>query len=163
MNAEGQGIFVRKTIDVDAPLAHVFGVFANDIDAWWPRAHHIGPCEAFEAILEPRVGGRWYERGDDGSECPWGRVLAYEPPHRLLLAWDIGADFRPDASIGSEVEVTFVALSAKRTRVTLTHRHLERYGDKAEAMRAMFDSENAWAQTLAGFRDAVARVPAAGS
>ena len=160
MNAEGQGICVRKTIDVDAPLSHVFGVFTDDIDAWWPRAHHIGQCATFEAILEPRAGGRWYERGDDGSECPWGRVLAYEPPHRLLLAWDIGADFRPDASIGSEVEVTFAALSPTRTRVTLTHRHLERYGDKAEAMRAMFDSENAWAQTLAGFRDAVARVPA---
>lgn len=160
MNDEGQGVFVRKTIDVDAPVSHVFAVFTRDIDAWWPRAHHIGACTTFEAILEPNVGGRWYERGDDGSECPWGRVLAFDAPHRLLLAWDIGADFRPDASIGSEVEVTFVALGAERTRVTLTHRHLERFGDKADAMRAMFDSENAWAQTLAGFKDVVERASA---
>ena len=160
MNEAVQGLLVQKSIVVDAPIEHVFAVFTDRQDTWWPRDHHIGACKSFTAVLEPRVGGRWYERGDDGSECPWGRVLAYQPPHRLLLAWDIGADFRPDASIGSEVEVTFAALSAKRTRVTLTHRHLERYGDKAEAMRAMFDSENAWAQTLAGFRDAAARVPA---
>ena len=161
MNAEDQGIFVRKTIVVEAPIAHVFDVFTRDLDAWWPRDHHIGAGATFEAILECRPGGRWYERGDDGSECPWGRVLAFEPPHRLLLAWDIGADFRPDASIGSEVEVTFAPESAARTRVTLTHRHLERFGEKAQAMRAMFDSDNAWAQTLARFRDAAARASAA--
>jgi uncharacterized protein YndB with AHSA1/START domain len=158
MKAEGQGMFVRKTIVVEAPLAHVFDTFTRDLDTWWPRGHHVGDCETFEAILEPKVGGRWYERGSDGSECPWGRVLAFEPPHRLLLAWDLGADFRPDPSIGSEVEVTFAAETGERTRVTLTHRHLERFGDKADAMRVMFDSDNAWAQTLAGFKGVAERV-----
>ena len=163
MNAEAQGISVRKTIVVDAPLAHVFSVFTRDFDSWWPRDHHIGDYKTFKAILEPVVGGRWYERGDDGSECPWGRVLAFEPPHRLLLAWEIGADFRPDPSVGTEVEVRFVAEAPERTRVTLTHRHLERFGDKAEAMRAMFDSENAWAATLHGFKDVAERHAAAQS
>jgi len=162
MIAAEQGIFVRKSIVVDAPVAHVFSVFTAGHDSWWPRAHHIGETKEFTAILEPRVGGRWYERGDDGSECNWGRVLAWDPPHRLVVSWDISAAFKPDASIGSEVEVRFIAESAERTRVELTHRNLERYGDKAEAMRAMFDSDNAWAATLQAFtKVAEAHRPAA--
>lgn len=148
MTTAEQDVFVRKTIVVNAPPAHVFAVFTDRIDTWWPRDHHIGASKEFTAILEPRIRGRWYERGADGSECDWGRVLEWDPPRRVLLRWDISAEFRPDATIGSEVEVVFVAESAQRTRVELTHRHLERYGDKAQAMRAMFDSDGAWAATL---------------
>jgi uncharacterized protein YndB with AHSA1/START domain len=148
MNVEVKNVLVRKSIVVEAPLAHVFAVFTEKHDAWWPRAHHIGSRETFTAVLEPRVGGRWFERGDDGSECPWGRVLAWEPPHRVVLSWDIGADWKPDPNLATEVEVNFTAEGAERTRVELEHRKLERYGDKAEMMRAMFDSPGAWIDTL---------------
>ena len=120
-------------------------------DTWWPREHHIGGRPSFTAILEPRVGGRWYERGDDGSECSWGQVLAWDPPKRLVLTWDIGADWKYDPTLATELEINFIAETEERTRVELEHRKLERYGDKAEAMRAMFDSPGAWANTLAAF------------
>ena len=148
MNEAVQGLLVQKSIVVDAPIEHVFAVFTDRQDTWWPRDHHIGACKSFTAVLEPRVGGRWYERGDDGSECPWGRVLTWEPPHRLVLSWDIGANWQPDPTLGTEVEVRFISEGNERTRVELTHRKLERYGDKAQAMRAMFDSDGAWIATL---------------
>ena len=151
MNAQVQDILVRKSIVVNAPQAHVFATFTEKQNTWWPRAHHIGGKEPFTAVLEPRAGGRWYERADDGSECNWGRVLAWEPPHRVLLSWDINTDWKYQAGLGTEVEVRFIAESAGRTRVVLEHRKLERFGDKAEAMRAMFDSEDAWMGTLAAF------------
>src|SRR5271169_1256243 len=148
MNVEVKNILVRKSIVVNAPLAHVFAVFTERHDAWWPRAHHIGSREKFTAMLERRLGGRWFERGDDGSECNWGRVLAWDPPHRLLLSWEISADWKADPSIASEVEVKFIAEDSARTRVELEHRKLENYGDKAEMMRALFDSPGAWIDTL---------------
>ena len=152
MSVVVKDILVRKSVVVNAPIAHVFAVFTQRQDEWWPRAHHIGPRENFTAVLEPRVGGRWYERGDDGSECPWGRVLAWEPPHRLLLSWEIDAVFKPDSRDPSEVEVRFTAEGSERTRVDLEHRKLERFGDKAEIMRAMFDGPTAWAETLQAMR-----------
>ena len=148
MTLEAQEILVRKSIIVSAPLTHVFAVFTERHDAWWPRDHHIGGRKDFTAVLEPRVGGRWFERGDDGSECNWGRVLAWEPPNRLVLSWDISADWKYDPSVATEIEVKFIAESGRRTRVELEHRKLERYGDKAEMMRALFDSPRAWASTL---------------
>jgi uncharacterized protein YndB with AHSA1/START domain len=149
MNAIAQNILVRKNVVVNAPRDHVFRTFTERIDTWWPRPHHIGGKEPFTAILEPRAGGRWFERAHDGSECDWGRVLAWEPTGRLLLSWDIGADWQYQPGLGTEVEVLFTAEGAGRTRVVLEHRKLERYGDKAEAMRALFDSADAWQGTLA--------------
>jgi uncharacterized protein YndB with AHSA1/START domain len=143
-----QDILVRKNIVVNAPREHVFRTFTERFDTWWPRSHHIGAREAFTAILEPRAGGRWYERGDDGSECDWGRVLAWEPPERLLLQWDLDPEWKYQRGLGTEVEVRFVAESAETTRVILEHRKLERYGDKAEMMRAVFEGENAWSGLL---------------
>lgn len=157
MNTAVREIMVRKSVVVNAPVAHVFAVFTEGHDSWWPRDHHIGDCKEFTAILEPRVGGRWFERGDDGSECDWGRVLAWDPPHRLVVSWDIGADWKPDPSLGTEVEITFIAEGVQRTRVELAHRKLERYGDKAERMRAMFESDGAWAATLATMAKAAER------
>ncbi len=148
MSVEVQNILVRKSLTVNAPLEHVFTVFTERHDTWWPRSHHIGSYPEFTAILEPHAGGRWYERGADGSECNWGRVLAWEPPKRVLLSWDISTDWKYDPAIGTEVEITFTAEAAERTRVVLEHRKLERYGDKAEMMRAMFDSPDAWIKTL---------------
>ncbi len=148
MSTVVKDILVRKSLIVNAPVEHVFEIFTRHHDAWWPRAHHIGERADFTAILEPRVGGRWFERGDDGSECNWGRVLAWEPPHRLVVSWDISADWKYDPTLATEVEVRFIAESDERTRVELEHRKLERYADKAEMMRAIFDSPEAWIRTL---------------
>jgi len=155
MSVEVQDLLVRKNIVVNAPKDHVFRTFTERIDTWWPRAHHIGASEPFTAIMEPRTGGRWFERGHDGAECNWGRVLDWDPTDRVLLAWDINAEWKYQENFGSEVEVRFIAESKERTRVILEHRKLERYGDKAEMMRAMFDSADAWAGTLAAFAKAV--------
>jgi uncharacterized protein YndB with AHSA1/START domain len=154
MTLEVQDILVRKKLIVNAPLQHVFDIFTAGQNSWWPRAHHIGGHAEFTAILEPRVGGRWFERGGDGSECNWGRVLAWEPPKRLVLTWDINSDWKYDPNLGTEVEIKFIEEGKERTRVELEHRKLERYGDKAEMMRAIFDSADAWMATLATFAKA---------
>lgn len=153
MDMEVGNIAVTKRISVNAPVGHAFRIFTAGLNDWWPRSHHIGERERFTAILEPLAGGRWYERGDDGSECDWGRVLVWEEPTRIVLVWSIGADWRYDPKLHTEVEVRFIAESAVRTRVELEHRHLERYGDKAEQMRQTFESPDAWAAILATMRD----------
>lgn len=149
-----QHILVRKRTIVNAPQAFVFDFFTRGQNEWWPRAHHIGGREPFTAVLEGRVGGRWYERADDGTECNWGSVLIWEPPARLVLTWDIGADWTYDAGLGTELELKFIAEGSERTWVELEHRKLERYGDKAEMMRALFEDEGAWQGSLRAFAQA---------
>lgn len=144
---------VKKTIVVNAAPARAFEVFVARFDAWWPKTHHIGKADMKESVLEPRSGGRWYERGVDGSECEWGRVLAYEPPGRLVLSWNINSKFQYDESLASEVEVRFFAESNGRTRVELEHR-IE--SEDAEAIRASVDSPNGWTGVLASYQLAVA-------
>jgi Activator of Hsp90 ATPase homolog 1-like protein len=143
------GLFVRKEITVEASQARAFDVFTREHGAWWPLAtHHIGSAAAETAIIEPHAGGRWFERAADGSECDWGRVLVWDPPGRLVLAWEISADWKHDESIDTEVEVRFVSLGPARTRLELEHRRLDRYGAAAEQMRGIFDSENGWTNIL---------------
>jgi uncharacterized protein YndB with AHSA1/START domain len=154
VNLEVQNILVRKSLVIEASASHVFDVFTSRIDAWWPRQHHIGPDEQFQATLESGVGGRWYERGQSGVECDWGRVLAWEPPHRLVLSWCINTEWKFDPTFETEVEVRFVREADERTRVELEHRKLERYGDHAEMMRGIFDSEAGWTGTLGNLRQA---------
>ena len=151
MSETVQNILVRKTTVVAAPQAFVFDFFTSRQNEWWPRQHHIGGKEPFTAVMEPRAGGRWYERADDGSECNWGQVLVWEPPARVIFSWDIGADWQYDPMLGTEVELTFTSEGPERTLVVLEHRKLERYADKAELMRAMFDSDGAWLATLLAF------------
>ncbi|HSR77640.1 MAG TPA: SRPBCC family protein [Xanthobacteraceae bacterium] len=149
MSAMEPGLFVRKEITVEASQARAFDVFTREHGAWWPLAtHHIGSAAAETAIIEPHTGGRWFERAADGSECDWGRVLVWDPPGRLVLAWEISADWKHDESINTEVEVRFVSLGPARTRVELEHRRLDRYGAAAEQMRGIFDSENGWTNIL---------------
>jgi len=149
MSAMEPGLFVRKEITVEASQARAFDVFTREHGAWWPLAtHHIGSAAAETAIIEPHAGGRWFERAADGSECDWGRVLVWDPPGRLVLAWEISADWKHDESIDTEVEVRFVSLGPARTRVELEHRRLDRYGAAAEQMRGIFDSENGWTNIL---------------
>ena len=143
---------VRKTVTVNAPIEHAFRVFTAEHGTWWPLfTHHIGKVAAATAIIEPYVGGRWYERGIDGSECVWGSVLAWEPPRRLVLAWQITADWRYDLTLQTEVEVTFIAEGPQRTRLELEHRHLDRYRDQAGIMRSIFDSDGGWTGILVRF------------
>jgi uncharacterized protein YndB with AHSA1/START domain len=142
---------VRTEITVDATPERAFDVFTRRFDGWWPRAHKIGAGDLEEAILEPRAGGRWYERDTDGSECEWGEVLAWEPPHRLVLSWQIGGDWHYHADQASEIEVRFTPVGAS-TRVELEHRHLERHGEGAERLRDAVSSVGGWPGLLELYR-----------
>jgi len=130
---------VRHSVFVKANTAKAFDVFTAGMSRWWAKTHKIGPANLDTIVLEPRAGGRWYEIDDDGSTCEWGKVLVWEPPHRLVLAWQITPDFQYDPELLTEVEVTFRAES-DGTRVSLEHRNLERFGERAEAMRGAVNS-----------------------
>jgi uncharacterized protein YndB with AHSA1/START domain len=143
---------VHKSLLVQAPPALAFRVFTEKMSTWWPLEHYkIGKTKAVEAIVEPRVGGRWYERGEDGSTCDWGRVLVWEPPSRLVLTWDITADWQFDPKLNTEIEIRFVADGKDRTRVELEHRHLDRFGARRDEMRRVFDQEGDWGKLLGKF------------
>jgi len=136
---------VRKNILVNTSQARAFEVFCVRFDSWWPRNHHIGKAAMKEAVIEPRVGGRWYEKGDDGSECDWGRVLAWEPPQRLVLSWTLNGKFQPDETVESEVEVRFIAETADKTCVELEHRIA---AADAEALGEAVGSPQGWGGLL---------------
>ncbi|MFO0751213.1 MAG: SRPBCC family protein [Myxococcota bacterium] len=142
---------VRRDITVSASQERCFRIFTAGIDRWWPREHHIGKSPLKELIIEPHVGGRWYSVCEDGSEVDVGRVLAWEPSSRILLSWQITAQWRFDPDFMTEVEVRFVPDGAKRTRVELEHRKLEAFGADAAAMRETFSADDAWTRTLALF------------
>ncbi|MER8530381.1 SRPBCC family protein [Mesorhizobium sp. M0814] len=139
---------VRKSVTVEVPLDKAFDVFTTGFGRWWPASHSIGKSALMTAVIEPKAGGRWYEIGEDGSQCDWGEVLAWDPPSRLTLAWRIGAGWRYDPALLTEVEIRFVALGENATRVELEHRLLENMGETAEAMREAFESEGGWSGLL---------------
>jgi len=148
---------VRKVVSVQAPPAVAWKVFTEKMGTWWPLAvYKIGKAKAVDAIIEPRVGGRWYERGDDGSTCNWGSVLSWEPPSRLVLSWDITADWQYDPDLKTEIEVRFIAEGKDATRVELEHRKLDRYGARRDEMRNIFNTEGDWGRLLAMFAARVA-------
>jgi uncharacterized protein YndB with AHSA1/START domain len=146
---------VRKSITVKADTARAFEVFTGRIGSWWPRSHCIGSSPQKDVVLEPRAGGRWYEISEDGAQCSWGKVLAWEPPTRVLLAWQIGADWKYDADLITEVEVKFTPLSPGETRVDLEHRNLERLGEKVEDVRSKIDSPSGWTGILTIYAEMV--------
>jgi uncharacterized protein YndB with AHSA1/START domain len=133
---------VSKSITVPASQARAFEVFTAQLGSWWPKQFSIGASDMADFVIEPVTGGRWYEVGVDGVECDTGRVLAYEPPVRLVLAWHLDGSwqFDPDPAHASEVEVRFVAVDDTHTRVELDHRHFERHGDGAAAVRGGVES-----------------------
>lgn len=137
MTTQVQETSVTTQTVVDAPIDHAFRVFTDGIGSWWDPGHHILEAELAEMVFEPRVGGHIIDRGTDGSECRWARVLAYEPPHRVCFSWDINLRWQleTDPAKASEIEVTFTEEGPDRTRVLLTHRHLDRHGEGWEAMR----------------------------
>jgi uncharacterized protein YndB with AHSA1/START domain len=144
---------VRASVVADAPLDRAFSVFTDGIDSWWNRDHTIGDEPLARMVLEPRVGGRAYGVGVRGGESDWGRVLAYEPPNRFVVSWDINLQWTRelDPERSSEVEVRFIAEDPNRTRVELEHRHLDRHGDGWEQMRDSVGSAGGWPGGLEGF------------
>jgi len=148
---------VRKSMSVKAPIEIAWRVFTEKMGTWWPLAHYkIGKANAVDAVLEPRVGGRWYERGEDGSTCDWGRVRVWEPNSRLVLTWDIDANWQFDPKLNTEIEVRFIADGKDATRVELEHRRLDRYGENRDKMRRVFDTEGDWGKLLEMFAKAAA-------
>ena len=145
-------LLVRKELFVNATPQRCFDVFTKQTATWWPLAsHHIGKVDAKDVGIEPHPGGRVFEIGVDGSECVWGHVIAWDPPGRFVFAWELNADFQFDVNIKTEVHVTFTA-EAGGTRVELVHRGLRSYGEKAEPMRAIFDSEGGWGGMLESYK-----------
>jgi uncharacterized protein YndB with AHSA1/START domain len=153
MSTQSTAAPVRSSIVVEAPVQRAFEVFTQEMKSWWPEDHHVLQGELAEMVLEPREGGRIYDRATDGSECTWARVLAYDPPGRLVFSWDINLQWgiEEDPERTSEVEVRFVAESDARTRVELEHRHIERHGNGWEAMHGAVGSPGGWPKGLEAF------------
>jgi len=146
MTTPAQDTSVRVQIVVNAPLERAFAVFTEDFDRIKPREHNLLGADIAETVIEPRAGGRIYDRGVDGSECHWARVLAVDPPHRLVFSWDISPQWRieEDPARTSEVEVRFIAETPERTRVELEHRHLDRHGAGWESERDGVAADEGW-------------------
>ena len=138
---------IQRSIVVPASPERAFAVFTSGMTSWWPKTHHIGEAPIAEIVIEPFKGGRWYTRHEDGAETYTGFVLAWEPPLRLVLTWQISADWRYDASLITTVEVTFEPVEGG-TRVTIEHRDLDRYGPEAERMHRVFSGPSAWVGML---------------
>ena len=149
---------VRSSIVVDATIERAFSVFTEGIASWWPPEHHILQAELADMVFDPREGGHVLDRGVDGSECRWARVLAYEPPTRVVISWDISLQWQlePDPRRTSEIEVRFVPEGDGRTRVELEHRNLDRHGEGWEQMRDAVGSPDGWAAGLRRFAERVA-------
>jgi uncharacterized protein YndB with AHSA1/START domain len=146
MTTRAEATAVRHEIVVQAPAERAFSVFTDDFGAFKPREHNLLSVEIDETIFEPRIGGHIYDRGVDGSECRWARILAYEPPSRVVFSWDISPQWQVEADPKktSEVEVRFIAETPDRTRVVLEHRNLDRHLEGWEAVREGVDSDGGW-------------------
>jgi uncharacterized protein YndB with AHSA1/START domain len=155
MTVHAEETAVRTSIVVDAPIERAFSVFTEDFGSFKPPEHNMLGVELAETVFEPREGGHLYDRGVDGSECRWARVLAYEPPNRVVISWDISPQWQieTDLSRTSEVEVRFLAEGPERTRVELEHRNLDRHGAGWEGMRVAVDSEGGWPLYLQRFAE----------
>ena len=147
MNLQIQPAPVRKSIRVGAPADRAFEVFTAGIGRWWPKSHKIGPADLDRPIIEPREGGRWYERDVDGTECEIGKVLVWDPPARLVLAWQLDPEWKYDPDLITEVEVTFTP-EGDVTRVDLEHRNLERMGERAQAVHEAVGGPGGWGGLL---------------
>jgi uncharacterized protein YndB with AHSA1/START domain len=155
MSTQAQDMTVRTSIVVEAPLERAFSVFTEDFGRFKPREHNLLEVEIAETVFEPREGGHVYDRGVDGSECRWARVLAYEPPKRIVISWDISPQWQLETDLEktSEVEVRFVSEAPERTRVQLEHRNLERHGDGWEGVREGVAGEEGWPLYLQRFAE----------
>jgi uncharacterized protein YndB with AHSA1/START domain len=154
---EAQETSVHAQVIVEAPIEQAFTVFTEGIGTWFPPEYNLLPVPIAERVFEPRVGGRLYDRGVDGSECQWGRVLQYERPKRVVISWDISPRWQiePDLARTSEVEVRFIADGTNRTRVELEHRHLERHGEGWQQLHESVSGDGGWPGCLRRFVDRV--------
>jgi uncharacterized protein YndB with AHSA1/START domain len=159
MTVQSEQNSVRTNVVVEVPVERAFRVFTEQFDKIKPREHNMLGVDIAESVFEPREGGRVYDRGVDGSECQWARVLAYEPPERLVFSWDITPRWQieSDLSQTSEVEVRFIGETAGRTRVELEHRHLDRHGDEWESLREGVAGDQGWPLYLGRFAEQVER------
>lgn len=150
---------LQVDISVDVPVEHAFRVFTEQFDEIKPREHNLLAVPIDRTVLEPHAGGNVYDVGIDGSTCTWARVLVHEPPHRLVISWDISPRWQvePDPSRTSEVEIQFVAETPERTRVVLEHRHLDRHGDGWEGFTSL-DAEGGWPLYLERYRAVAERL-----
>lgn len=151
---------IEGKVTVNLAPDKAFRVFTENVDTWWPHGYHIGAAEVDAVILEPHEGGRWYERGVDGSECDWGRVLVWDPPHRLVFTWQINGrwQFDPDPEHASEIDVRFGAEGPDRTTVEVEHRYFERLV-AGQAVRDAIRGGGGWPALLASYAAAAADQP----
>ena len=140
---------IRRSVVVKAPPARAFTAFTKDMARWWPAFATIGANPFVAVVVEPREGGRWFERDAEGNETEWGKVLAWEPPGRVVLAWQIDAAFKYDPNLITEVEMTFTTQPDGATLATFEHRNLERMGDSAAALAEMLG--NGWVGIVDGY------------
>jgi uncharacterized protein YndB with AHSA1/START domain len=157
VSTQAQDTAVRAQVVVEAPLERAFSVFTEGFGTFKPPEHNLLAVDIAETVFEPRVGGYLYDRGVDGSECRWARVLAYEPPERVVISWDISPQWQlePDLEKTSEVEVRFFSEAPERTRVELEHRNLERHGEGWEGEREGVAGAGGWPLYLQRFADVV--------
>jgi uncharacterized protein YndB with AHSA1/START domain len=155
MTTQAQATSVRHQIVVEAPIERAFRVFVDDFDNIKPREHNMLAVDIAETVFEPRAGGHIYDRGVDGSECRWARVLAYEPPDRVVFSWDISPHWQPETDLEktSEIEVRFIPETPERTRVELEHRHLDRHSESWQGLREGVDSPGGWPLYLQRFAE----------
>jgi uncharacterized protein YndB with AHSA1/START domain len=158
MTTQGLDTSVRAQIVVEVPIEHAFAVFTNATVTWKPPEHNLLEVEIAETVFEPHKGGYVYDRGVDGSECRWARVLVYEPPNRVVLSWLISPQWRIEADVSktSEVEVRFIAEATARTRVAIEHRNLERHGEGWEGLRDAVGAPDGWPLYLRRLADELA-------
>jgi uncharacterized protein YndB with AHSA1/START domain len=152
---------VKKSLLVACSQEHAFRIFTEHMGRWWPATHHVGDTPFRDVIVEPRTGGRWYEIDVKERQGAWGHVLAWEPPHRVVLSWHLNAKFAfdPELARASEIHVQFVPAGTGQTRLEFEHRGIERHGEGYQALRDMLD--NGWVTVLAEFAKA-AEAPARG-
>ena len=153
---------VKKSIVVNTSVERAFEVFTSGFDSWWPRSHHIGKSPMKTAIIEGRVGGRCYTTQEDGTDCPWGTVVQWDPPHRFVMAWQITHEwgYQPDLAQSSEVEVRFTPTGDGATRVDLEHRNFERHGAGGDTIRTSVGAPGGWGSLLDLYAKRVAETTA---
>jgi uncharacterized protein YndB with AHSA1/START domain len=158
MSTQASETSTQHSIVVEAPIERAFSVFTDDFGSFKPPDHNLLDVEIAETVFESHVGGNIYDRGVDGSECRWARVLAYEPPNRVVFSWDISAQWQIETDLDktSEVEVRFIAESPDRTRVELEHRNLDRHGEGWEAERDAVGGDQGWPLYLNRFAERIA-------
>lgn len=148
---------VRCSVRTKAPPAKAFAIFTSQMGRWWPRGRTVGESPHADIVVEPLVGGRWFERDDAGVETPWGQVLVWEPPVRLVLAWQLDGEHRFDPELITEVEITFAPADGGGTEVRLEHRNLERFRKRPDAWSAAV--REGWSEMVLVFADYADRLP----